>query len=107
MRNFKFIISIFIIASLFMTNICIATTTYVANDETANLLDIVNQIADINVFAADPLLQNSDVVGLQNYARGNIKEGVGAGGAIFYAYIKGVTSPEYIKKAEEITEKHF
>ncbi|MCI5866723.1 MAG: TIGR00303 family protein [Methanosphaera sp.] len=88
-------------------NICIATTTYVANDETANLLDIVNQIADINVFAADPLLQNSDVVGLQNYARGNIKEGVGAGGAIFYAYIKGVTSPEYIKKAEEITEKHF
>lgn len=89
------------------SNMCIATTSYVANDETANLIDIVNQIGDITVYAADPLLENSSVEGLINYSKGAVKEGVGAGGAIFYAYVKGVTSEDYIAQAEEITKKHF
>lgn len=88
-------------------NICIATTTYVADDKTANLLDITRQICDITIYAADPLLENATEQGLINYSRGNIKEGVGAGGAIFYAYINDITSEKYIKKADEITKKHF
>lgn len=90
------------------TNMCIATTSYVANDETANIIDIIKQISeDITLYAADPVLENSTVEGLINYSKGAVKEGVGAGGAIFYAYIKGVTSEDYIAQAEEITKKHF
>ncbi len=88
-------------------NLCVATTIYVANDETADILDIFNQIGDISIYAADPVFENSTEEGLVNYTKGCIKEGAGAGGAIFYAYLNDITPEEYRQKAEELTRIHF
>ena len=89
------------------SNIAIATTVYVANDETSNILDIVNQIGDIAVYAADPKMENSSNPGLAAFAQGSVKEGVGAGGSVLYAYLKGITPEEYLAKLEELTAKVF
>ena len=89
------------------SNIAIATTVYVANDETSNILDIVNQIGDIAVYAADPKMENSSNPGLASYAKGSVKEGVGAGGSVLYAYLKGITPEEYLAKLEELTAAVF
>lgn len=88
-------------------NICVATTIYVANDETSNMIDIFNQIGDISVYAADPHFEESTEEGLVNYTKGCIKEGVGAGGAIFWAYLNGITPTEYRAKTEELTRANF
>lgn len=88
-------------------NVCVATTSYVANDETANMVDIFRQICDVSIYAADPKFENSTEEGLVNYTKGCIKEGVGAGGAIFYAYLKGITPEQYREKAEELTRVNF
>ena len=89
------------------SNLAIATTVYVANDETSDILDIVKQIGDIAVYAADPKMENSSNPGLASFAKGSVKEGVGAGGAVLYAYLKGITPEEYLEKLEEVTAKNF
>lgn len=89
------------------SNLAIATTVYVANDETSDMLDIVNQIGEIAVYAADPKMENSSNPGLASFAKGSVKEGVGAGGSVLYAYLKGVTPEEYLQKLEEITAAVF
>ncbi|MBE6487990.1 MAG: TIGR00303 family protein [Methanosphaera stadtmanae] len=89
------------------SNIAIATTVYVANDETSDILDIVNQIGEIAVYAADPKMENSSHPGLASFAKGSVKEGVGAGGSVLYAYLKGITPEEYLAKLEELTAAVF
>ncbi|WP_455645949.1 nicotinate mononucleotide-dependent phosphoribosyltransferase CobT [Methanosphaera sp.] len=89
------------------SRICVATTAYVANDETSNILDIFGQICDISIYAADPEFEKSTEEGLVNYTKGCIKEGVGAGGAMFYAFLKGITPDEYREKTEELTRANF
>lgn len=68
---------------------CLATTSFVVKDETANILDIINQIGDITVNAVNPNFEISKVEGLKNYTKGYIKEGAGAGGAMFLALLLG------------------
>ncbi len=89
------------------SNVSIATTSYVADDETANILDIFDQICDVPIYTSDPQFEDSCEVGLVNYTKGCIKEGVGAGGAILYAFLKGVSCEDYKKKAEELTHANF
>jgi uncharacterized protein (TIGR00303 family) len=79
------------------TDIAIATTTYVAGDETA---DMVGISPDVPVIAADPMLGNSSKLGLRAYAEGFVKEGVGAGGATLLAYARGMSSKEFLKEVE-------
>lgn len=81
--------------------LCIATTIYVAEDDTANIVDITNQISkDINIYAADPFFEESKNQGLKNYTKGSAKEGVGAGGSIFFSYLNGIT-PEKLRETIE------
>lgn len=83
--------------------IAVATTVYVVNDETSNMLDIAKQIDEnITIYAADPEFEKSSNSGLIRYTQGSIKEGVGAGGAILYALLNGKTADEYREKVEEI-----
>ena len=67
----------------------------------------MEQIGDIAVYAADPKMENSSNPGLAAFAQGSVKEGVGAGGSVLYAYLKGITPEEYLAKLEELTAKVF
>ncbi len=89
------------------SNVSVATTSYVADDETADIIDIFKQICDIPIYTSNPDFEKSTEEGLVNYTKGCIKEGVGAGGAILYALLKGVSIEDYRKKAEELTRANF
>lgn len=89
------------------SNISIATTIFVANDETADINYIARQIGPINIFAVDPGFEKSENKGLQRYTKGVVKEGAGAGGAMLAAHLKGVSSEEILKKIEELCLEIF
>lgn len=87
------------------SNMCLATTAYVVADETADLLDIVNQIGNISVNAVDPFFEDSSIEGLKNYTKGFIKEGAGAGGAMFLALMRGCSIEEIREAIEKEAQK--
>ncbi len=72
-----------------MDNVCIGTTTYVARDPSSDLEGLVGSISPkVPVFSCDLHLDQSKKPGLQAFARGFVKEGVGAGGAAISAMLK-------------------
>jgi len=83
-------------------NIAIGTTSYIVNDDSANFLDTIKEIADIPVLIINPKLKDSKIQGLRSYSEGFVKEGVGAGGAMISAILKtGITSEKLLEKTEE------
>jgi uncharacterized protein (TIGR00303 family) len=85
-------------------NTAIATTSYVTEDSTANFVDTIQQIDQIPVFSVDLALRNSKIEGLQSFAKGFVKEGVGAGGASLAAMLKvGIDSNHLL----DLTEKQY
>jgi len=87
--------------------ISIATTIFVATDETADINYIARQIGPINIFAVDPGFEKSENRGLQKYTKGAVKEGAGAGGAMLAAQLKGVPIDEVRNKTEELCREIF
>ncbi len=77
----------------------LATTVYVRDDPTAGFS---RSVADVGTTAyfVDPNFAGIGHVGLARYCIGEVKEGMGAGGALTLAYLMGY-------KPEEITEKIF
>lgn len=72
------------------SRVAIATTVYVAEDESADLFNIIKQIdANIPIYVVDPGFEKTEHKGLQNYLKGFVKEGAGAGGAMFLALTHG------------------
>ena len=89
-------------------NTTIGTTCYITNDQTANFLDTVKQIADIPVLSVDPNLENSKFDGLKAYSKGFAKEGVGAGGSIISSMLKtGITSQKMLELFDKEYSKIF
>jgi uncharacterized protein (TIGR00303 family) len=85
-------------------NTAIGTTSYVAEDKSANLLDTVSQILDIPVLVAKLKLGESKISGLRSYADGFVKEGAGAGGASIACMLKtGIDSMTLL----DLTEKEY
>ena len=83
-------------------NIAIGTTSYIVNDNSANFLDTIKEIADIPILSIDPKLDDSKIHGLKSYSDGFVKEGAGAGGAMISAILKtGITSEKLLEKTEE------
>ena len=83
-------------------NIAIGTTSYIVNDDSANFLDMIKEIADIPILIVNPKLEDSKIQGLRSYSDGFVKEGVGAGGAMISAILKtGITSEKLLEKTEE------
>ena len=82
------------------SNSCLATTAFVVKDNTADMLNIVEQIGDITVNAVNPNFEISSVEGLKNYTQGFIKEGAGAGGAMFLALMLGNSIDEIRESIE-------
>lgn len=83
------------------SNSCLATTSFVVKDNTADMLNIVEQIGDISVNAVNPNFEISRVKGLKNYTEGFIKEGAGAGGAMFLALMLGNSIDEIRESIED------
>ncbi|MGP8321993.1 MAG: nicotinate mononucleotide-dependent phosphoribosyltransferase CobT [Methanosarcinaceae archaeon] len=82
-------------------NISIATTKYVVNDKSANFLELVDELG-VPVYTADPGFGASKLPGLQRYEAGDVKEGVGAGGAMYLAQIYGISQNELRLEIEKI-----
>ena len=81
----------------------LATTVFVAADETADLFGILEQIDDnITVNVVDPRFEESVHEGLKNYNVGFVKEGAGAGGAMFTALVLGNSVEKLRRKIEKV-----
>ena len=67
----------------------IGTTAYVMEDRTSDLARLVDLIdPEVPVIGCDPMLSKSSEPGLEAFAHGYVKEGVGAGGACIASMIK-------------------
>jgi len=75
----------------------IATTSYVRDDPSANVRELARQIG-VKVTYVDPGFGDLGHAGLARYCIGEVKEGMGAGGAMYLAALLG-HSPETIRKA--------
>jgi len=83
-------------------NIAIGTTSYIVNDNSANFLDTIKEIADIPILIINPKLDDSKIDGLKSYSEGFVKDGAGAGGAMISAILKtGITSEKLLEKTEQ------
>lgn len=66
----------------------IVTTSYVRDDKTANVEDIAGRIG-CPIYYVDPGFGSIGHSGLGRYCIGEVKEGFGAGGAMYLAYLMG------------------
>jgi uncharacterized protein (TIGR00303 family) len=73
------------------------TTSYVRDDPSANIQQIATQIG-VKIIYVDPGFGDIGHSGLARYCIGEVKEGMGAGGAMCLAYLLGYSSDE-IRKA--------
>lgn len=87
-----------------LRNICIGTTSYITGDRSSNLIDLVKSISkDVPVFASNLHMIESNKSGLQAFAKGFVKEGVGAGGISITSMLKskGSINGTFLLKAIE------
>lgn len=94
-----------------LDNIAIATTSYIANDASADIRYLVSTTSngkDMPLLYADPMLGLSSKQGLRAYAEGFVKEGVGAGGACVAALARSgfKLSSSDVLKAIEVEYEH-
>lgn len=87
-------------------DVSIATTRYVADDTSANFREMTD-ILGYQAFTADPGFGNSRLAGLRMYESGEVKEGVGAGGAMFASAMMGFSQKEFREKTEEVCDNIF
>ena len=83
-------------------NTLLGTTSYILDDRSSNIRDLVPEIAGIGAVAVNPGLADSKFAGLKSYSEGFVKEGAGAGGAIISSMIKsGHTSMYFLELAQK------
>jgi uncharacterized protein (TIGR00303 family) len=72
-----------------LDGLCIGTTSYVAKDPSADLVGLVRATShNVPILSCDLHLGESSKPGLQAFAKGFVKEGVGAGGVSIAAMLK-------------------
>ncbi|WP_409200311.1 nicotinate mononucleotide-dependent phosphoribosyltransferase CobT [Methanobrevibacter sp. DSM 116169] len=87
------------------SRINLATTIYVAKDESADLFDLASQVdEDLTIHVVNPEFEKSSYEGLKLYLNGFAKEGAGAGGAMFTALNRGVSLEDLRGKIEKLCE---
>ncbi|TLX94734.1 MAG: TIGR00303 family protein [Thaumarchaeota archaeon] len=85
-------------------NTVVGTTSYIAEDKSANLLGAIEQVLDVPILVAKLKLGQSTIPGLRSYSEGFVKEGAGAGGASIACMLKtGINS----EKLLSLTEKEY
>ena len=89
-------------------NTAIGTTSYVANDDSANFEELIRDISDVPAISVDPELERSKFSGLRAFSEGFAKEGVGAGGCILSSMMKsGLDKARYLENAEKEYRRLF
>jgi uncharacterized protein (TIGR00303 family) len=81
--------------------ISIATTRYVVEDKSANFKELAETLG-VPVYVADPGFGKSSLKGLHRYETGTIKEGAGAGGAMYLAGLHGISQDEFRGEVENV-----
>ena len=80
-------------------NILISTTRWIIDDNSSNILKLVNMISkDFPIIAVDIDFSSSPYEGLRYYENGYVKEGVGAGGTVLSALLRGVSMNRILKE---------
>ncbi|MFA4662941.1 nicotinate mononucleotide-dependent phosphoribosyltransferase CobT [Pyrococcus kukulkanii] len=87
-----------------MNRFMIATTKWIVQDKSATFVETAREIGIIT-YSADLDFSNSKFKGLQDYERGYVKEGVGAGGATWLAVKAGFSPEDVSRKVEELYER--
>lgn len=83
------------------SNLALCTTKWVAKDENSDLKALLEMLDfKINAYYPDFDFSCSSHPSLKLYDEGEAKEGVGAGGALCYGLINGLTPDDIIKKIE-------
>jgi uncharacterized protein (TIGR00303 family) len=82
-------------------DISIATTKYIDDDKSASFRKIV-EATDRPCYFSDPGLERSKIPGVQIYAKGYVKEGVGMGGAVLAASLYGVTQEQIVEETDRV-----
>jgi uncharacterized protein (TIGR00303 family) len=85
-------------------DLVLATTKYVFADQSARFLRLVKAL-HIDAFSADPGFAKSSLKALQKYEEGEVKEGVGAGGAMTLAYLRGYDQDAYRHEVEAVIQR--
>lgn len=82
-------------------DVSIATTKYIVEDKSASFKETVEAVGR-KWYMADPGLERSAIPALKCYAEGAGKEGVGAGGAILAASLRGVTQQQIVEESDKV-----
>jgi uncharacterized protein (TIGR00303 family) len=83
----------------------VATTSYVRDDPTANIRQLADDVG-VQISFVDPSFGNLGHAGLARYCIGEVKEGMGAGGAMCLAHMLG-HSPDAIRSKILTTVRGF
>jgi len=82
-------------------DVSIATTKYVVEDKSASFRKIVEEVGQ-TCYVVDPGLERSAMPAIRCYAEGSAKEGVGAGGAVLAASLRGVTQQQIVEETDNV-----
>ena len=85
------------------SNIALCTTSWVQNDDNSDILELL-KLNDftINAYASDFNFSSSLHPALKLYEEGEAKEGVGAGGALVYGALNGLSQEQITNKVESL-----
>jgi uncharacterized protein (TIGR00303 family) len=84
------------------SNLALCTTKWVAEDENSDIKGLLKMLSfPINAYYADFDFSSSEHPALKLYDEGEAKEGVGAGGALVYGFLNGVSKESITKQIEE------
>jgi NaMN:DMB phosphoribosyltransferase len=86
------------------SRISIATTKYVSQDPSIDFDAVIRDLG-CPIHVVDPGFAGSHIAGLRKYEAGEVKEGVGAGGAMYAAGLLGVTQTEMLGAVEAVYEE--
>lgn len=82
-------------------NITLATTAWVAKDTNADIAHILKQLSyEPHAIYTTFSFAKSEIPILHKYDEGEAKEGVGAGGALAYAYTNGIDDAKLLEQIE-------
>ena len=83
------------------SNLAICTTKWVAEDENSDIKALLEMLDfKINAYYSNFDFSLSSHPALKLYDEGEAKEGVGAGGALIYALLNGLTQKQITQKVE-------
>ena len=82
-------------------NLALCTTQWIAQDEHSNIKALLELLDfPINAYSSEFNFSSSAIEVLKLYDQGEAKEGVGAGGALTYGLINGLSVENIVKKVE-------